>query len=109
MLKKRKPSGGLGTIKKIKSQLNIGMPRIMSQWAGSPSWLLLVLVVGHNLSQSWSCCDSSRSILDSIQRGEETYRFGGVCFRPRPSLGHEGNEDMQGCEKRAIPQQISAF
>lgn len=74
------PSGGLGTIKKKKSQLGIGMPRIMSQWAGRASWLLLVLVVGHNLSQSWSCCDSSRSILGSTQRGKETCCLGGVCF-----------------------------
>lgn len=35
-----------------KRQLNIGMPRIMSQWAGNSSWLLLARAVGHNLSQS---------------------------------------------------------
>ncbi len=43
----------------------------MSQWTGNISWLLLVRAAGRNLSQSWSCCDSSVSILGSTQRVKE--------------------------------------
>lgn len=62
----------LGPLKK--RQLGIGMPRIMSQWADNTFWHLLVRAAGRNLSQSWSCCDSSRSILGSTQRVKETCR-----------------------------------
>lgn len=56
------------------------MPRIMSRWAGNTSWLLSVRAAGRNLSQSWSCCDSSGSILGSaLQTAKGTCRWECAC------------------------------